>query len=394
MKKNWLAFSGFALVALLMAWSPAGDKTVTVIKHGNETEYRIHLKKVTDSLSVNLADFTSDIEFVKLETKNECLIDWGKYYINPEYILVEISKRGILQFARNGKFIRTLVLAGQGPKEFVEASWTVDEKNQVLIMAVRGKENSFLRFDLKSGKNMDDLKMAVPGRSQGVAYVKENLLMVVPAGLKSKSPNFSYLYNQDMSGNLISSIPANDVPFLDGNRLRFSGHDMLFRFKAGWHDTLYSIANNQMVPFLTFDFGENNPPNNSHVGRKNIYIDSEVGNWVFFNNFFITKVTDGDASGRMAYYVLDKNQGKVYFRNTIFLNPTHHSVIYREDPSFIQRTGLVVYPYQAVTLIAQAKKALADPTFKEPYRSKLKELVSGLTIEDNPVLLIGRYKGH
>ena len=94
----------------------------------------------------------------------------------------------------------------------------------------------------------------------------------------------------------------------------------------------------------------------------------------------------------MAYYILDKNQGKVYFRNTIFLNPTNHSVRYYEDPSFIQRTGLVVYPYQAVTLIAQAKKALADPTFSEPYRTKLKELLNQLTIEDNPVLLIGRYK--
>jgi len=395
MRKVRLTFFGFALVAVLFGFTPVGDKTVTVIKHGNETEYRIHLKKVTDSLSVNLADFASDFEFVRLETKNECLIDWGHYYVGEKYILAEISKKGILQFERNGKFVRTLILIGPGPKEFIEAKWTVDEKNQILIMAVRGKQNYFLRFDLNSGKNLDDLKMALPGRSQGVTYLKENVLMVVPAGLNSKSKDFCYLYNQDLAGNLISTIPARNVPVLLWNDLKYSGQNGLYRFNIGLNDTVFSIVNNGLVPFMTFDFGEYNPPDNSHVGRQNVSIEMEANSWVLFDNHHITKMKDGSPSGPMEYYILDKKLGKVYHKGTVYFDPINKPMKFFDTNSFIfQSNGLIHQAFAAVNLMEQAKKAFADPGFTEPYRSKLKELVSHLTIEDNPVLLIGRYKGH
>jgi hypothetical protein len=57
-----------------------------------------------------------------------------------------------------------------------------------------------------------------------------------------------------------------------------------------------------------------------------------------------------------------------------------------------QENGIVQYDYQAIDLLTLVKTALADPKFSEPYRSKLKEVVLQLHEDDNPVLLIGRYR--
>jgi hypothetical protein len=74
MKKQILLPVAFLIATILFAFSPKGDETVSLIRHGKDTEYLIHLKKVKDSLSLKLSDFASDFEFIRLETHKECLL--------------------------------------------------------------------------------------------------------------------------------------------------------------------------------------------------------------------------------------------------------------------------------------------------------------------------------
>lgn len=164
-KKVFLTCAAFSL-ALLSSCTNNRDETVTIIKHGQNTEYHINTFNIKDSLHVELSDFAWDFEFIPLETKDGCMISYGvKDYFGSEYYLSEKRLGDIYQFGRDGKFIRRIVTRGKGPTEFVRGDWTVDETNQILYLSDISKLNYFLRFDLRTGKYLGDLKKASPGRT-------------------------------------------------------------------------------------------------------------------------------------------------------------------------------------------------------------------------------------
>ena len=126
-------------------------------------------------------------------------------------------------------------------------------------------------------------------------------------------------------------------------------------------------------------------------------LNNEIGSFVYFYNFQITSVEkQGNVtytSGAVENYVLDKSKGKAYHSGQIFFNPTHRKIdADHYQFSFFQSNGLLYYVYQAVDLLEHAERSLANPEFKEPYRSQLSKIVEGLTENDNPVLLIGKLR--
>jgi len=144
---------------------------------------------------------------------------------------------------------------------------------------------------------------------------------------------------------------------------------------------------------MVFDHGEANPAR-GYAGHKSMWLKFETTDWVSFHNFYLTKnIGSNSTIGDVIDYILDKKAGKVYKQGPLYINPTHQFLLpYLSQSNFLQGNGIVQYDYQAIDLLKQAKIALADPKFPEPYRSKLKEVVSHLGEGDNPVLLIGRYR--
>ncbi|MEA1877403.1 MAG: 6-bladed beta-propeller [Bacteroidota bacterium] len=364
---------------------------MTLIKHGKNTEYHIKTHLIKDSLHVRLSDFASDFEFIPLETREECLVSYGMdYYIGSEYFLMEIRFGGIYQFGRDGKFIRKFVEAGQGPTEFLEGDWTVDEENQILYLSDDAKKNYFLRFDLATGKYLGDVKKAVTCRTPKIEYLNDGILMANTDGKYDENGLSDYVFWQDLSGNKIRSIPAQNTELMFWSSLSDANCDNTYRLKILNNDTLFSILDNQLIPYLTFDFGRENPPNRFHMGYINIRIFSEIEPWIILIMGTINNVTKNNLSSRMQYYMLDKKQKVAYHRGSLYIDPTHST----DNGHYItfNKNGMFVKVYQAITLLEQAEKALADPDFKEPYRSKLEAVISQLSEEDNPVLLIGRYR--
>ena len=273
-----------SLICILASCSNSKDDTVSVIKHGRSLEYRIHTQEINDSLQLKLSDFVTDFEFIPLETKEECLVSWGgDYYLGEQYYLIEKKGDGILQFNRDGKFIRKIVDVGQGPQEFVDGFWSVDEKNQILYIADEAKRNYFLSFDLFTGAYLGDIPKAVSCRTPQIYSLPNGSILVSTKGNYDKDGLTSIVFCQDSNGNLLNSIESNAESPVFWSKLTRSNTEQLYSLKMVNNDTIYQILD-------------------------------------------------------------------------------------------------------------YAEKALANPEFKEPYRSKLKNAVDGLTAEANPVLLIGRYK--
>jgi len=386
---------GCCLIAGLIACSQNGDVSVSIVKHAKDNEYHIHLKEIKDSVSIKLSDIISDFEILPLETNDECLLSRGMYYISKEYILVQKYKHGILQFDRKGKFIRTLVQQGQGPTEYSRASWTIDEEKQILYLSDYSKENYFLQFDLHSGTYLGDLMKAIPVRNDYIELSDQGELIVVPVGRFVNYCESYYLYWQDTEGKLLAGIAAPDDLFL--RHAFFSGFGSLGRYQKVDDDTIYTVHNQELIPFVTMDFGVDVPDSKDQEGYQWIGLEYETPSWLAFSSRIISKIeVNGNSSftsTNMSLHALDKKNGKAYHRKDLFLCPTHHSLNnYQDQYAEFQQNGIFYYAYQAIDLIEQAEIALADLDFAEPYRSKLEEVLKTISENDNPYLLIGQIK--
>ena len=277
MRKLEILIYGICLIAILFSCQNVQDETVTLIKQGRQIEYHIKTHLIKDSFHMKLSDYASDFEFIPLETKDECLISYGMdYYFGDKYFLLEKRYGGIYQFGRDGRFIRKLVPEGKGPHDFWEGDWTVDEENQILYLSDDAKKNYFLQYDLKSGAYLGDLKKAVSCRTRTIEYLKEGLIMVNTYGRYDENGLKDYVYWQDLSGKLLSSVPARKTDAVFWSSLSNANYGDFFRLKILNNDTIYSVDNRQLTPYLTFDYGKETPTDRNAMGYVEIRIDREI----------------------------------------------------------------------------------------------------------------------
>ena len=86
------------------------------------------------SIDLKLSDIATQISYIPLETKDNCLIgNWFSVFCSNEFIFVENSGI-ILQFTSKGKFIRQINTDGQGPGEGSARDFTIDEENQLIYI--------------------------------------------------------------------------------------------------------------------------------------------------------------------------------------------------------------------------------------------------------------------
>ena len=86
-----------------------------------------------NTLPFSLADMAADIRYIPLETKPGCFIN-GKIsqpQFSKDYIFVT-SGFILLQFDRQGKFIRRINRLGKGPGDCAVRSYGIDEKNRFI----------------------------------------------------------------------------------------------------------------------------------------------------------------------------------------------------------------------------------------------------------------------
>jgi hypothetical protein len=85
---------------------------------------------------IRLSEFVDSVKFIKLETKDECLIDYiNKVYFIEAGILIIDRQQGIMLFDNNGGFIRKIGNRGRGPGEYLKiTASTYDYKKQLLII--------------------------------------------------------------------------------------------------------------------------------------------------------------------------------------------------------------------------------------------------------------------
>jgi hypothetical protein len=84
---------------------------------------------------IAISKFTTGMDVVKLETSDSCLLgNLSHIRITDEHLYIKgVFFNGIYEFDRQGRFIKRLHKAGQGPGEYIELTdFIIDEQENTL----------------------------------------------------------------------------------------------------------------------------------------------------------------------------------------------------------------------------------------------------------------------
>jgi hypothetical protein len=256
-------------------------------KHEKADKIDIIKVNFESEATTNLSDVTNKHEVIRLETAEECLISrLSDLYITKDYLFILDGGRRLLQFSRNGKFIKPIGKRGKGPFEYnMIHSFTCDTvKEQIYIGALRNIHCYSFKgeplFSIKQNK-IDDF-MSVQN-SQLWTFFTEY-------GQKDATTfvNRQYLTTYNEEGLYLDSIPLKEIilPNQVGSTMRplqyiSNTHTGVFFYypiliqESSVRDTLYQIINNSIKPSVKIDFGAHtvHPQNPKRKGIhiKNIY---------------------------------------------------------------------------------------------------------------------------
>ena len=350
-------------------------------------------------MRVNLSDYVASLEYVPLETKQECLIDRNpKFYVLDEYIVTITSQQCFL-FDRSGKFIREIGRVGRGPDEYSNATWgVINEKNQTILMAGWSKKTEY-SFNGKVTRYFPN----APNTSPATAYVSDSILVLGVRNFSGNAINQLVFTNQEK---VIDSIP--NYQFFkpnDPNASGASGFEFYFYryrenlyYKNLFNDTMFHIKDRKLHPAWVFDMGQYHLSRsimaNMNTFRQESMKYNSLQNPLEAEPFLLFSITRerGDSA-----FLFDKRKGEVFViqkeqKLKGFYNDIDGGMPFW--PTHINRKQELVsflYPDEMKEMLKNeyfARKNIRD----EAANLRLKELIRRLKEEDNPVVVIAKLK--
>lgn len=205
---------------------------------------------------LNLQDEIESVEYIPLETTEDpaSLLDGvSEYAVTSKYIYVSpVKEQRIVQFDRQGRFIKTLIPFGQGPGEFSNflVGMQADEENNRLYLfsanqiGVYTLEGEFIQ-NLNHGYQIVYQRKVGKDRYASVAFP------YVPfqsgsygLGIFTEQGDTIAVKN-DFASPLVTPEKAG---FTVGIAATFSSQQQSLLFKTGCNDTVFRISSDKILP--------------------------------------------------------------------------------------------------------------------------------------------------
>ncbi len=288
--------------------------------------YNIKYEDILNSKEIiNLSQIAADVEYVQLETKENCILGKGLYYfITDEYIFVQEFDH-IMKFSRNGKFLKQIGTPGEGPGkiDLIKTVSLLPDEELICIQTTRGREILFYSFDGKLKKTFS-LKRS-PSNTRIFA---ENRFINYDNGSTGKNIYNFTLVNEKIDtissirNNITFEIPrerrvGRGYPFFDP----FCGSISNIFIKSMYCDTVYSIISDTFEPKYFIDLGKYKFPDSL---RYTLFdrdagpmLEKKINDYYFVNIFqtlekvFLTAYSYGDAPTKCGFFDVKTLHGKL-----------------------------------------------------------------------------------
>lgn len=383
-------------------------------------EYPIHIQLSESHEYKNVMPYTTltdiattDIQYIPLETTPDCLINGGGtgLRLSKEYIFIE-SGGILLQFDRKGKFIRKINKLGRGPEDCAVRTFGVDEKNR-LIYTFDFYNVHILTFDGKYVRQLRDPFSEEPARIRpGVcAYDLEHGNLIF-SFFEDGTGNEPYKYVvTDTAGTILYKCP-NYTQFLlrgprrvaiesEGGAPRLYKYNSSYYYQYEYNDTVFLIGKDyrcspayiRHLPNRTtlkdkieFSFGVVN--RNIFNGKNGLVRCFEDSKYLYVSHWHAISPNSG--VGLLSLY--DKATGTVIENINPVVSLLNNwdggmNIPLYNSPPVEHQICRLLQPYDLKETLTDeyfARREIAHPEKAEA----LKQLVSTLKEDDNPVLMI------
>ena len=238
--------------------------------------YTIDLSKDfsgSDNQTLLLSDIVEDVEYVKLETTDDCLLAGSVrgFITNDDiYTLNKYSDEKLLKFDRKtGKFISQIGSIGQGPKEMIDPGFVFAKDSLVYVSSsisnkvyVYTNDNQFVR----SVPFCKDRSSSEDGAGQTISVIDHQYIVRHPGQLQA-----SFNYNQyiavdviDMNSNRLFAM--RDTSDVYGIMLTLDWDPIRWYYKGNINfynepdRTVYAVTKDSIIPRYYFNLGDNKWP--------------------------------------------------------------------------------------------------------------------------------------
>ena len=348
-------------------------------------------------LTSQIAD---DIEFVPLETTEDCLLgDFMDNIILTKDNIIVFDYKACYLFDRKGKFINKIGTQGNGPGEFTKAlSVNVDTLNKWIYFVDHWTQR-FIKYDY-TGKHIKDLKMKYIGRNsclyRPMEFVVENQKYIYA----KKDKRYSLVFYSEKEQKVISKMKCeykNNIPGLAlSDPISYMYNQKLY-IKDFWCDTIYQMTDPfhlksyAIINRGSFEHRTHNDmsmltgkedPNNKTV--LEIYRIAETDRYILLSSNKAIFIYDKVLEKTFAGGYLDEFE-KLGIQDDLYGSPGIRSDHF---PTCVN--GNEIYTFrQAYEFIenGDGRHSITDARY-DAYR----KMVDSLDEDDNPVIMIVKIK--
>ncbi len=223
-----------------------------------QIKYETLLKKKE---TIGLSQIATNVEYIKLETKDDCLL-WGgvKKYLFTDNFLFISNKDHILKYSRDGKFIKKIGAPGRGPGEIdlIINMSILPDKKLIIVQTNVGRKLLYFTFDGDFVKTITFTSF--------VPYVKvlrDGKYLTHDDGGSGKNKYTFCLLNEKMD---TLSVIKNYNHWVYTQKMMigigFPQFEPYYEsagrnyFKTMYNDTVFSVSSDKIIPCYFIDLGK------------------------------------------------------------------------------------------------------------------------------------------
>jgi len=358
----------------------------------------------------NLSEIADDVEYVKLETNDSCLLgDYCQAIVTPSHIICNQFRpsKDILVFDRKGRFLNHVGREGEGPGEYVWISYLAVNPLRPEIIIADNTLHRLSRFSL-SGSLINEVSTEkLFGQNiAGLCFDASGNIQILLQRPMEEVTRFALIRTLDYSLKVIGEFMYISTHTEDGvgsgwpSFYRLNG---ILHFREYWRDTIYQLNPNGFEPKYRLFFSELAQPaplvnRNERDIYNQLLLQFEVSDYLIFYVSLPEQKTNDDI-----IVVYQKETGELFRpkpKNCCTLPKGYPQLIHNDIDGFLPvspaptQDGFLVATYGLIYL----KQCLVDgcplkAEIKFPdKRKELIDLINNSKDDDNPILQIFHLK--
>lgn len=273
MKKEYCKVSVIAIgVVIFSLFMSCNQKTTS---KESDSFYTIPFAEILESKrDINLSEFATDVTITQFENIPEAFLGRiEKVQLSKDFIFINTGNSSIIQFTREGQYVRHVGGKGRGPGEYdLCRTFSIDETNKQIYIQTN-MMGKIVVYDF-NGKFVEDIKYPAVERLKNV-WSRDSMFVSFAEPMEGNEPYLFIEHNKQ--GDTLQTIP-NYIKWDNSHHYYnmylffleiFYRFDNTLHMKGWYNDTVYYYnQDNKITPKFFVDLEDYKIPDDLIYERK------------------------------------------------------------------------------------------------------------------------------